>query len=146
MFGNHLVLKFEPQKHRRRDGIVLRTGSGIAANSQNNILFYRGGVWVRLRRLSSAAHKLIPPCRRIKCANGSDGNLYSAANIKARAHLLRAFASTFFRELVHRMTAANGSILSPPFRLFNRNARFARSVARFSFSHTITKSNTAPRY
>jgi hypothetical protein len=48
MFGNHLVLKFEPQKHRRRDGIVLRTGPGIAANLQNNTPLLPG------RRLGSA--------------------------------------------------------------------------------------------
>src|ERR1019366_6158612 len=42
MFGNHLVLKFAPQKNRRRDGIVLRTGPGIAANSRTNTLFNRG--------------------------------------------------------------------------------------------------------
>jgi hypothetical protein len=82
----------------------------------------------------------------MKCSNGSDGLLYSAANINARAHLLRAFASTFFRGLVHRMTAANGSILSPPALPFDHNARFARSTARFSFSHTATKSNTAVKY
>ncbi len=31
-------------------------------------------------------------------------------------------------------------------RTLNRKARFARSTARFSFCHTITKSNTAVRY
>jgi hypothetical protein len=112
MFGNHLVLKFAPQKNRRRDGIVLRTSPGIAANSRTNTLFYQGGGWVRPRRLSSAAHELVPLCRRRKWSNGSELTLYTAANIKARAHLLRAFEATFFRELVQPMTAANGSILS----------------------------------
>jgi hypothetical protein len=47
---------------------------------------------------------------------------------------------------VQLIIAANGSIFFPPSRPFNRNARFARSTARFSFSHTITKSNTADKY
>jgi hypothetical protein len=37
--------------------------------------------------------------------------LYFAANTNVRAHLLRAFSSTCFRELVQAMSAANGSIV-----------------------------------
>ena len=48
----------------------------------------------------------------INWPNRSFGDLKAAAKRSTRDHLLWAFALTFFRELVHRMTTANGSICS----------------------------------
>jgi hypothetical protein len=90
-------------------------------------------------RVDRAAQASIPPLCLMNWSRGSESNLYTAACVITRDHLLLVRLSALAGSAVHRIMAANGSSRSKTFNRCNRKARRARSISLPSADHQATR-------